>query len=94
MQRQLVTKGCSDEVGAIGIETFLNQEVDVTQIDDADIDRHLLSFTCTLPVFDRRIAAFHTIPMESIWIPIRSFIGSCGPHQAFNHYAEMVRDDR
>jgi hypothetical protein len=45
-------------------------------------------------VFNGRVAAFHIILMESNWIPIRSFIDSCGEHQAFNHFAGMVREDR
>src|SRR5690606_11828875 len=71
-----VAKRGSDEVRAVRIEAFLDQKVDVTEIDHADIDRHLLGLARAWPVFDCRAAALHAILMESIWNPIGAYIPS------------------
>ena len=49
MQRKLVPKRRSHEVGAVRIEALLDQKVDLAQIDHADVDRHLLGLACALP---------------------------------------------
>ena len=67
---ELIADRCSDEVGAVGIKTLLHQEVDVAEIDIAEVDRDLLAVTppfgrssCTLPVI-----SYHpyTIHMDGI----------------------------
>jgi len=39
---QLAADGCSDEIGAIGVETFLHEQIDLPEIDVPEIDRDLL----------------------------------------------------
>src|SRR5690606_16470795 len=78
MQRELVAKRGSDEVRAVRIEAFLDQEVDVAEIDHPDIDRHLLRLARAWPVFDCRAAALHAIPWDSIWTPIGTQIDLSG----------------
>ena len=70
MQCKLVSKCRSHEVRAVRIEALLDQQVDVTQIDHADIDRHLLRLARALPVFNYCSAALHVSHLESIWNPI------------------------
>ena len=70
VERELVPKSRSDEVGAIRVETFLDEKVDVPEIDHADIDRHLFGFACPLPRFNHARAVFHAIQLESNGIPI------------------------
>ena len=40
---QLVADRRADQIGAVGVETFLYQQVDLAQIDDAEIDSDLFS---------------------------------------------------
>lgn len=49
VQRELVSECRSNEVGAVRIETFLHQQIDVAEIDNTDIDRQLLGFARPLP---------------------------------------------
>ena len=42
MPLDLVANGGADEVGAIGVEPLLHQEIDVTQVDITEVDRDLL----------------------------------------------------
>lgn len=70
MQRKLVSKRRSDEVGTVRIEAFLDQQIDVAEIDHADVDGHLLGLASALPAFDSPLFGLHTIQSDSIWIPI------------------------
>src|SRR5271165_191144 len=40
---ELVADRRSDEVGAIGIETFAHQEIDVAKVDESEVDRDLFA---------------------------------------------------
>src|SRR5207247_9552821 len=42
MALELIPDGSANEVGAIRVEPFLNQQVDVTEIDMTEVDRDLL----------------------------------------------------
>ena len=44
---QLVAHGRADQVRSIGIEALLHQEVDLAEVDDAHVDRHLLCLAGT-----------------------------------------------
>ena len=39
---QLIADGCPDEVRPIGVEAFLDQEIDLAEIDHTHVDGHLL----------------------------------------------------
>jgi hypothetical protein len=73
MQRKLIAQRRSDEVGTVRVEAFLNQQVDLAEIDDADVDRQLLRLARPLPGFKCAVFALHTIHPESIWSPIGAF---------------------
>ena len=74
MQRELVSQRCPDEIGAVGIEAFLDQKIDLSKIDHADIHRHLLGLASALPAFDGSVLDLHNIQLESIWIPIGTYL--------------------
>ena len=42
--RQLVADGGADEVGPVGVEALVHQEVDLTEVDRAQVERELLGF--------------------------------------------------
>ncbi len=44
MDAQLVADRGADQVGAVGVEALLHQEIDLTQVDDAQVDRQFLGF--------------------------------------------------
>ena len=44
MTVELIADGGPDEVGAVGVESLLHQEVDMAKIDVAEINRDLLGF--------------------------------------------------
>lgn len=44
MAVKLVADGCPDKVGTIGVEPLLYEEVDVTKVNIAEVDRYLLTF--------------------------------------------------
>nr|WP_242512267.1 hypothetical protein [Pseudolysobacter antarcticus] len=67
MHRKLITNGGADQIGAIGIKSFLHQKVNLTEIDDAQIDREFFGIGRDAPWFcssDR----FHDIHIPSIWM--------------------------
>jgi hypothetical protein len=43
MTIKLVSNGCPDEVSPIGVEAFLHKEIDMAEVDIAQIDRDLLA---------------------------------------------------
>ena len=40
---ELVSNGCPDEIGPIGVEALLHEEIDMAQVDIAEVDRDLLA---------------------------------------------------
>jgi hypothetical protein len=67
---ELIADRCSDEVGAVGIKPLLHQEVDVTEIDIAEIDRDLLAISHFRPKLMYLAGHFYhpyTIHMDGIW---------------------------
>lgn len=42
VQRQLIPDGGPDDVGTVGVEAFLDEEVDLAEIDDTEVDGELL----------------------------------------------------
>ena len=40
---KLVANGGPDEVGPVGVKTFLNEKIDMAQVDKAQVDRDLLA---------------------------------------------------
>ena len=44
MGRDLIADRGPDEVGAIAVETLRDQQVDLTQVDETEVDRDLLGF--------------------------------------------------
>src|SRR5271166_4308160 len=45
---ELVADRRADEVGAIGIESFAHQEIDMSEVDEAEVDRDLLAIALSL----------------------------------------------
>jgi hypothetical protein len=45
MGRYLIADSGSDQVGAVRIKALLHQEIDLTQVDYAQVDRQFLRFT-------------------------------------------------
>ena len=46
MPVKLVSNGCPDEVGPIGVEALLDEEIDMAEVDIAKVDRDLLAIRC------------------------------------------------
>ena len=44
MAFELVADGRPDEIGTVGIESFLHHQIDVTEVNVAKVDRDLLGF--------------------------------------------------
>ena len=66
---ELVADRRSDEVGAIGIETFAHQEIDMAKVDEAEVDRDL--FAVAGPVSQPVNLRSHrclSIHMDGIWM--------------------------
>src|SRR5580704_10395583 len=67
---ELVADRCPDEVGAVGIEAFAHQKIDMAEVDEADVDRDLLALA--LPVRQSvnhfRHGSTSTIRMDGIWM--------------------------
>jgi hypothetical protein len=40
---ELVSNGCPDEVGPVGVEALLDEEIDMAQVDITQVDRDLLT---------------------------------------------------
>jgi hypothetical protein len=60
MAFELIADGCADEIGAVRIKSVLHHEIDVAQVDIAEIDRDLLGFGRFWPQFvDIRAHRFH-----------------------------------
>src|SRR5215211_1180323 len=67
MPLDLVADGGADEVGAIGVEPFLHQKIDMAQIDVAEVDCDLLGvggFASEL----KHVVGHLTIPSPSAWM--------------------------
>src|SRR5215208_3396628 len=72
MTIELVTDGRSDEVGAVRVETVLHHQIDMAEINVAEIDRDLLAI--------RRLGAklAHTVSHSAH--PVAIYVdGICGP---------------
>src|ERR1700756_3842668 len=48
---ELISDRRPNEVGSIGVEPLLHQQIDVAEIDVAEIDRDLLAVACSRPKF-------------------------------------------
>jgi hypothetical protein len=42
----LIADGCPNEIGTIGVEPLPDEQIDMTEIDIAEIDRDLLTIAC------------------------------------------------
>ena len=67
---ELVSDGSTDEVGAVGVEPFLNHQVDVAEIDGPEVDCDLLAVRDPFRHF--------TIYMPSNWM---AYARQKGPFQ-------------
>src|SRR3954470_21554145 len=66
---ELVADRGADEVGAVGVECLLNQEVHLTQIDKSEVDGDLLAIP-DLGLQLSYVAHYRhpdTIPLDGIW---------------------------
>jgi hypothetical protein len=61
---ELVSDGCADEVGPVGVETLLHEEIDMAQVDIAKVDRDLLAVRCLRSKFMH--IACHIYPPATI----------------------------
>jgi hypothetical protein len=43
MAVKLVANGCPDEIGSVGVEPFLHEKIDLTQVNITEVDRYLLT---------------------------------------------------
>src|SRR5271165_2350326 len=64
---ELVADRRADEVGAIGIEPFAHQEIDVAEVDESEVDRDLLAVA--LPLAQSVNLSSHCFPLPpSTWM--------------------------
>src|SRR5271165_6017481 len=64
---ELVADRRADEVGAIGIESFAHQEIDMSEVDEAEVDRDLLALA--LPFSQSVNFSRHWCPLlPSMWM--------------------------
>jgi hypothetical protein len=69
MPLDLIADRRADEVRPVGIEAVLHQQIDVTEIDVAEIDRDLLGLAYLRPKFLDVISHLNpTICMDGIWL--------------------------
>src|SRR3954447_1132972 len=69
MPLDLIADGGADEVGAVGVEPLLDQKIDVTQVDVAEVDRDLLGVgRLAAELVD--VVGHFTILSPSIWMVI------------------------
>src|SRR5262245_40468315 len=66
---ELIPDGGPDEVGSVGIEALLHQEVDMAEVHIAEIDRDFLAVGSLRPQFLHSAHRFHpdTIQLDGIW---------------------------
>jgi hypothetical protein len=43
---KLVANGCPDKIGTVGIEPFLDEQIDMAKVNIAEVDRYLLTIAC------------------------------------------------
>lgn len=68
---ELVSNGCPDEVGPVGVEALLHEEIDMSQVDLAQIDRDLLAIRSPWSKFvhvGRHSRPPLAICMDGIWM--------------------------
>ena len=46
MSIKLVTNGRSNKIGTIRVEPFLHEEIDITKVNIAEVNRYLLAIAC------------------------------------------------
>src|SRR5204862_5402483 len=65
----LVADRRADQVRAIRVEAFLHEQVDLAEVDDAEVDRELLGFAdACAELALRRACHLSTVYMTSIWM--------------------------
>src|SRR6476646_4655765 len=70
---ELGADGCTDEIGAVGVEAFLDQEIDLPQVHQSQVDSDLfglLTLTEGHP---------STISLPSIWMVTSGVVRCIGP---------------
>src|SRR6267142_2283730 len=68
MTFELVPDRCSNEIGAIRVEPFLNHQIDVTKVDITKIDRDFLCFRRLGSKFPDISCHNYTIHIASVWM--------------------------
>jgi hypothetical protein len=67
---ELISDRRPDEVGAIGVEALLHQQIDMTEVNEAEIERDLLAFGGLRPKLPNIACHYrhpYTIHMDGIW---------------------------
>ena len=59
MVAQLIADGRADEVSTVRIKTFLNQQIDLAQVDQSQIDGDFLALADLGPRFNLRYGCLH-----------------------------------
>ena len=67
MSIKLVANGRSDKIGTIRVEPFLHEEIDMTKVNIAEVDRYLFAVACLRTKFADIVGHrhhLHTIHMD------------------------------
>ena len=46
MAVKLVANGCPNKIGTVRVEPFLHEQIDMTKVNIAEVDRYLLTIAC------------------------------------------------
>ena len=65
---ELIADRGADEVGAVGVEAFLHHQVDVAEVDIAEVDRDLLAVARLGPQLVDVAGHLSTILSPSVWM--------------------------
>ena len=65
---ELVANRRSNQIGSVRIEALLDEEVDLTEVHDAEVDRQLLGFRDANTAFERWVRHLYTIRAPSVWM--------------------------
>src|SRR5258705_13253159 len=97
MTFELVPDRCSNEIGAVRVEPFLNHEIDVTKVDITKIDRDFFCFRRLGSKFpDITCHRYHhpyTICVDGIWMGLAPFQGY-GPLGKWVLFSDIAGDLR
>lgn len=70
VDRELVPDGGADEIGTVRVEPLLHQQIDLAQVDEAEVKREFFGLRHALPCLRLNRYHLYTIPIPVIYNPL------------------------